>query len=369
MGTAAAYWISRTPGLKVVLVDRYVVGNEFCSSNDANRVFRYSYGKDEFYTRMAVKSLDLWKQLENETGNQILIPSGLLMVEGEDAEANSFNENSYTTLRKMGLGAERMDGPELKKKFSQFSAESAIFDPHAGVLLASKALSILRKKSEEGGVRILENLKATRLHAMEEVEVETSTGETVRCAKAILTIGSWSRALCREGLPSMTPSRQQVVYLRPRTGLEKYRPESFPIFFADQYYGIPAAGIEGVKVSHKELRDPVDPDQAKRTVDAERVEECRTLCQRYIPELGEGEIAHTKVCLYDMTKNSDFVIGPDPENFSVIYGYGFSGHGFKFAPLIGKILAELAGERPLSFNIERLSPAISHEALVAGPPY
>lgn len=77
----------------------------------------------------------------------------------------------------------------------------------------------------------------------------------------------------------------------------------------------------------------------------------------------------TKVCLYDMTGNSDFVLGQDPENLDVVYGYGFSGHGFKFAPLIGKLLAELALDMPTSCNIERLLPSKTHEAPVFGPPY
>src|SRR6266852_8278373 len=95
MGSAAAYWLSKIEKLKVVLVEQYTIGNHYCSSQDANRVFRYSYGSDQLYTRMAMNTLPLWKSLEKETGEQLLIPSGLLLVEGEDEESNKFNQDSY----------------------------------------------------------------------------------------------------------------------------------------------------------------------------------------------------------------------------------------------------------------------------------
>src|SRR6266851_8665182 len=91
MGSAAAHWISKTSNLNVVLLEQYTIGNDYCSSHDANRVFRYSYGKDKLYTRMAMNTLPLWKSLEKETGEQLLIPSGLLLVQGEDEESNKFN--------------------------------------------------------------------------------------------------------------------------------------------------------------------------------------------------------------------------------------------------------------------------------------
>ena len=369
MGSAAAHWLSKTPGLKIVLMDRYGISNEFCSSNDANRVFRYAYGRDAFYTHMAVESLRLWKDLETETGEKLLVPSGLLLLHGEDQEASSFNEDSYKTLKQLGLGAEKIDGPDLKRRFPQFSAQDAYMDPHGGVLLASKILSALGHSARGQGVRILEKCQATRLSFKNRPEIETSAGETISCRKVIVTIGAWSNSLRRKELPPITPTRQQTVYFRSLNCLERFRPPGFPCFFADQYYGIPAVGIEGVKVSHKNLWDPVDPDQANRSADSAAVEACRNLCARFIPDLARGEVVRTKVCFYDITRNSDFVLGQDPESPSIIYGYGFSGHGFKFAPLIGKLLAELALDMPASFNIERLSPSKTHEAPVFGPPY
>src|SRR5947209_19290620 len=107
----------------ILFLDRYGIVNDSCSSNDVNRVFRYSYGNDELYTRMAVESLKLWKNLEKESGQELLLPTGLLMLQGEDQDANGFNEASYRTLSRLKLGAEQLEADELERRFPQLIAE------------------------------------------------------------------------------------------------------------------------------------------------------------------------------------------------------------------------------------------------------
>ena len=354
MGAATAYAISRMAEMRIVLLDRYGLGNEYCSSNDANRVFRYSYGSDQYYTEMAIESLRLWTEIEKESSRELLIPTGLLMLEGEDRHANRFNESSYTMLSKLGLGAKLYEGPELKRRFPQFRTRRGFFDPHGGVLLASKSVEAIMTQAQAREVRVLEK-RVTAFRDRLGPEIETSEGQTIRAQKLVVTVGPWSGEFLKDGLTSITPMRQQVVYLRPSRNIEKFRPTSCPVFFTDHHYGLPAAGIDGVKVSNKELIDPVDPETANRLVDQEQIEQCRAACRKFIPDLAEGGVVGSKVCLYDMTANSDFVIDRDPDDHDIVYGYGFSGHGFKFAPLIGKLLAELVLDREPSFDLTRFS--------------
>lgn len=354
MGLATAYSISRASASKVLLLDRYGVGNDFCSSNDVNRVFRYSYGNDELYTRMAVESLKLWKDLEKHSEEEILLPTGLLMLQGEDRNANGFNESSYRTLSRMKLGAEQLEAEELKKRFPQFRAEKGFFDPHGGVLLASRALSVLSSLIELGGVKVRKGA-ARRLIFGNAPSLETTDGEIVRFHKLVMTIGPWSNSLLNPKLASMIPTRQQLIYFRPRDGLAHFRPKHCPVFFTDRHYGLPAAGIEGVKVSPKELNEPVDPEMANRSVDNEQIAACREVCRKFVPELSDGEVVRSRVCFYDMTENSDFVLDRDPDHPEVVYGYGFSGHGFKFAPLIGTLVCELVLDKKLSLGLETFS--------------
>jgi len=354
MGAATAYSISRMSDRKIVLLDRYGLGNEYCSSNDVNRVFRFAYGGDQFYTEMAVESLRLWKELEKETSQELLIPAGLLMLEGDDEHANRFNESSFRMLTKLELGAHIYDGPELKKRFPQFQAGRAFFDPHGGVLLAAKSLETFASEAGRRGVKILEK-HVTKVRDKSGLEIETAEGQTIRAKKLVVTVGPWSNGFLKDGLTGMTPTRQQLVYLKPSGDLERFRPSSCPVFFTDYHYGLPATGIDGVKISNKELIDPVDPETARRSVDQEQIDQCRDACRKFVPGLAEGEVVQTKVCLYDMTENSDFVIDRDPDHRDIVYGYGFSGHGFKFAPLIGKLLAELVLDIDPSFDLSRFS--------------
>jgi monomeric sarcosine oxidase len=354
MGAATAHAISRMSENRILLLDRYGVGNEYCSSNDVNRVFRFAYGGDQFYTEMAIESLRLWKELEKETSHELLIPAGLLMLEGDDEHANRFNESSFRILTKLDVGAHVYDGTELRKRFPQFQAGSAFFDPHGGVLLASESLETFTSEAGSHGVKILEK-RVTRFRDKSGLEIETAEGQTIRAKKLVVTAGPWTNSLLKDGLTGITPTRQQLIYLKPSRDLEKFRPSSCPVFFTDHHYGIPAAGIDGVKISNKELIDPVDPETARRSVDQEQIEQCREACRKFVPDLAEGDVIQTKVCLYDMTENSDFVIDRDPYHRDIVYGYGFSGHGFKFAPLIGKLLAQLVLDREPSFDLSRFS--------------
>ena len=354
MGLATAYSIAKASDSQVLLLDRYGVGNDYCSSNDVNKVFRYAYGNDESYTRMAVESLKLWRSLEKESGQELVLSTGLLMLHGEDQNANGFNEASYRTLSRLKLGAEQLEAEELEKRFPPFRAEKGFFDPHGGVLLASKALSVLGTLAKKHGINIRKG-HARRLVFGNHPSVETADGGIVRFDKLVVTIGPWSNSLLNPRLTSMVPTRQQLVYFKPQKNLDLFRPRTCPVFFTDKHYGLPAAGIDCVKVSPKELNDPVDPEKANRSVDNDQIVVCREVCRRFVPDLADGEVISTKVCLYDMTENSDFVLDRDPDHPDVVYGYGFSGHGFKFAPLVGRLLSELALGRKPSLALERFS--------------
>jgi monomeric sarcosine oxidase len=358
MGLATAYHISTTSNSKVLLLDRYGVGNEYSSSNDVNRVFRYSYGNDELYTRMAVESLVLWRQLEKESQEELLIPTGLLLLRGSDENANGFNEASYRTLLRMGFEADRLSSTDIARRFPQFSTEEAFYDHQGGVLLASKALQTLRALATTSGVQFQRG-SARKIVSGDPSQVRTDSNETIEFRKLVVAIGPWTNSLLPPSFARMRATRQQLIYFKPRANLDHFHPSKCPVFFTDKHYGLPTAGINAVKMAPKELAETVDPETVKRTVEDEQIAGCREAFRQFVPELAGGEVVRSKVCLYDMTENSDFVLDRDPERPEIVYGYGFSGHGFKFAPLIGKLLAELALDSKPSFDLERFSIAPS----------
>jgi monomeric sarcosine oxidase len=356
MGSATAYYLSKTTDKQIVLVDQYTVANDYCSSNDTNRVFRYAYGKDEFYTGLAIQSRKLWQQLEQETKLQLLIPSDLLLVQGTDTEWNMFNEESHKTLKRIGLKTGELERKQLEKKYPQFNAERAYTDPYAGILLATKALLTFAREATKGGVKIIENMRVTRITSKDgRPTIEDSKGNRIISKKLLITAGSWSNNFLRKSLVEMTPTRQQLLYFEPPEE-QLFAPPRFPVFFADQFYGIPSAGTDAVKISHIGREAPTDPETAKRTVDPEEVDACRQLLRRFIPKLSSTKLVRSRVCLYDMTPDKDFVLGHDPEENNIVYGYGFSGHGFKFAPIIGKTLAQLMIGNDTGIDLTRFSP-------------
>jgi len=354
MGLATAYHISKTSNSKVLLLDRYGIGNEYSSSNDVNRVFRYSYGNDELYTQMAVESLALWRQLEEESQQELLIQKGLLLLQGDDGNANGFNESSYRTLSRKGFAADRLSKMDIAKRFPQFKAEEAFFDHHGGVLLASKALHAFHAQAALKGVKFHQG-RARKIVPGDRPYVTTDNSETIEFRILVVTIGPWANSLLAPSLARMRPTRQQVMYFIPQIDPDHFHPSKCPVFFTDKHYGLPTAGINAVKMAPKELPETVDPETVKRTVDDDQIICCREAFRRFVPELADSEVVRSKVCLYDMTENSDFVMDRDPERAEIVYGYGFSGHGFKFAPLIGKLLAGLALDSKPSFNLERFS--------------
>src|SRR2546426_2451279 len=356
MGLAVAHALGKESKLQLLIIDRYGLGNEYCASNDFGRIFCYANGAKRRHTQMAIESLKLWRELEQESGEELFVPSGFLALDGESAWGTKFISQSYQTLNGLGLPVELLEEAELRMRFPQFRAKAGLLDPGTGVLLAAKALGYYRSMLGQWGVNVLEGEKVVRLDLAGRPEVETEGGRRIRCRKVVLTSGAWSNSLLRDGLVRVTPTRQQVIYLRPTRDSARFRPGSFPIFTVDKYYGIPIAGTDGVKVGYHRTPEEVDPDHVRRTVDPEAIEAFLSDVSRYVPELTESEVVRTKVCLYDMTENKNFVIGADPECNSVIYGYGFSGNGFKFAPLVGRLLTELVLEKPPSIRLDRLSP-------------
>ena len=354
MGLATAHNLARTTDSEILVLDRYGVPNDYSASSDVNRVFRYSYGNDKFYTEMAVESLRLWGQLEQESGQKLIIPTGLLLLCGRDENSNKFSEASYRTLTQANLGAERLDNVELTRRYPQFKAEKAVFDPHGGVLLASKALQTLQTSAQSEGVRIVQR-QVSKIQGGEHPILTTTDNEQISSRKIVLTAGQWSNSLLDRQLTQVKPTRQQLFYLRPSNGIDHFLPGKCPVFFTDNHYGLPAAGIDAVKISPKELPERVDPETAKRSVDQQELANSREACRRFIPSLADGKLVQSRVCIYDMTENSDFVLDSHPGNLNIVYGYGFSGHGFKFAPLIGKLLAQLTLDQKPSFELANFS--------------
>ena len=345
MGAAAAYYVSKhTP--RVLLIDQYAIANNFNASQDFSKTFRYEYGDDELYIGLAVKSLAEWRRLEKESGRRLYYQCGSLLL---GQQKDDYADISYRTLQRLGLPVELLDEQQMNARYPQFASKYAVLDPNGGILEASTAVSILINLAKQNGVTVLENTKVTsidgnKLHF---------SGSDVTYKKLILACGIWANSLLERPL-SVKAARQQLVYFKPKH-LQDFEKVRCPMFgYLDEgFYGFPMHGLDAVKVSNHMPGDFVDPAAIDWSVSDDFIDECRTFFQRFIPSLVDAEVVKTKVCMYDMSPNEDFIV--DRINEQIVIGTGFSGHGFKFAPLIGDMLSRLALDRTYKQDISRFT--------------
>lgn len=346
MGSATAYYLSKTEK-NILLLDQYEVKNDLNSSQDHSRVFRYEYGTDEFYSKLAVKSLKLWKEIEIESKTKLYFQSGCLLLGGTD---DSYAMKSYKTMNKLKLPIELLEGKELKDRYPQFNCDTAVLDPNGGVIEASTAVNTFVSLAQKNGVQVRTKAKVVNI---DKKSVTLESGEKILTDKIVVTAGVWNTKLLKNKI-KVIPSRQELIYFQPKN-LELFQKEKFPTFghLESGFYGIPIHKINAVKIANHFPGKPADPDTVDRKATQEFMDECRNFLRQYIPELADGEVIESKVCLYDMTTDEDFILDKLTDN--IVIGAGFSGHGFKFAPMIGKILADLVSKGKTQYDISRFS--------------
>lgn len=346
MGLSTAYCLSKNQK-KILLIDQFPIENGLNASWDYSKNFRYVYGDDKYYTKLAIKSLKQWKILERESNTQLYFKSGCLLLGESDS---SYAKKSYETMKSLKLDSTLLTRRDLRNKFPQFNSRYALLDPNGGVIEADTAVKALNTLAKKNGVKIKSGCKVVKI---KKNSVILQNGEEILAEKIIITAGSWSQKLTPIKL-HLNITKQEVVYLKPKN-LENFNKKNFPTFgYIDSksgLYGIPIHKIHAVKIASHIPGKAVDPDKVSRKIGKSFISECRKFLSQYIPDLTNADVIESKICLYDMTPDENFIL--DKLNNNTIIGTGFSGHGFKFAPVIGMILADLATSGKTDFDIAR----------------
>jgi monomeric sarcosine oxidase len=364
VGSAATYYLSKA-GKKVLLLEQFELDHQNGSSYGYSRVIRYTYD-NPIYVDLMRDAYPLWFALQEAAGEQLYVKTGGL--DFGIPETDTFRRMK-ASLDAAELDYEHLDKADIAKRYPQFALDDGmegLFHADTGLLKASRCvLSHIRLAQEQGATVIDQTPVLTVTPSEYGVEVVTER-ETYHCDRIVLTVGSWAKGLLAQqgiNLPlKIMPC--QLGFYQPGTPTD-FEPGKFPVFFAhmngpygEMPYGIPHEDPSiGLKITTFYGWDTVEkPSEVDYTPSQDWTERIRDFARQYIPDAA-GPLISTRRCLYTLTPDKDFVIDQHPNYPQVVIGAGFSGHGFKFTTLMGKMLSDLAieGQTPHNTSLFKLS--------------
>ncbi|MEA2531229.1 MAG: sarcosine oxidase [Thermomicrobiales bacterium] len=345
MGSAAAYHLSRR-GERVLGLDAYAAGHTNGSSHGESRIIRLAYYEHPDYNMLLARAYELWAALEAEAGEQLLYPSGGLMFGRPDDELVA---ESIAAIRRQEREHEILDAVEVRRRYPAFQPdddEIALFDPRMGILFADRCVAAHRRLAVAHGAVLRDETTVRRWTATADgVEVWTDAGR-FRAARLVIAAGPWIGKLLPELARMIGIERIPVFYWQPRESPDLFALGRFPVYMWERrgegvFYGFPHLTLPGIKAGRHHNEDWCDPDTVERVVTAEDERLVRDFFARHIPALN-GEVVERYACLYTTTPDQHFLIDRHPAHANVCYASSCSGHGFKFAAVVGELLADLA---------------------------
>lgn len=351
-GTTAALEL-RARGWDVTLLDQGVVPNPKATSNDSNRVVRPDYGSDDFYMDLGLEAIAGWHEWNATWDESPYHEDGFLLLSPEPLRPGTFEGDSYERLAARGVPVERLSGDEVSARFPAWIAADypeAYYNPRAGWTEADRVLETLLERAAEEGVRVRPGARVVGLSEDGEgvSGVGLEAGERVEADTVVVAAGPWTPALVPELGDVMWPSGQPIIYFRPENS-DAFRSPAFSPWAADiansGWYGIGALPDGRVKVASHGEGVRVDPG-AVLSIPRRTESIFRSFLTRSLPALGEAPAAGSRLCVYCDTWDGDFWIDHDPGRSGLVVATGGSGHGFKFAPVLGRIIADVVERRP-----------------------
>jgi len=357
MGSAALYHLARR-GKRVLGIEQFTPGHDRGSSHGESRAIRLGYSEHPSYVPLVRSAFANWRELESLTGETVLTTTGILEA---GRPGSRMVQGSLEACVSHGLDHEVLDAGEIMRRFPAVALPenySGIWQHEGGFVHADRANALHLRGAREAGAAVLVE---SRVLAMEPTRTGVRIvmeGAIVEAASVVVAAGPWMADLV-PGLGSVLSVTRQVL-----CWYEPIRPELFalgalPVFMIegeeDLVYGFPDFSGAGLKCASHYGTGPVG-HAGLASQDAGPADEARTrrFLERYLPA-GAGRLKSMKTCLYTMTPDEDFIIDLLPDNPRIVLASPCSGHGFKFASVIGEILADLAIDRVTRHDISRFA--------------
>lgn len=345
---------------RVLLLEQFLLPHSRGSSHGQSRIIRRAYPED-FYTQMMDECYQLWAQLEQETGTQLHRQTGLLLLGRKE---NQELKTIQATLARHGVKHQCLQPEELKQRFPNIrlsTGEIGLLDESGGILFADKALRALQDVIRQVGGIVRDGEKVLEIKPGQPVMVKTPAG-SYQAKSLIITAGPWANRLLQplgSELPLQT-LRITVCYWREKVPGCYDVAQAFPCFLSlennlgsHHVYGLPSReypGLMKVCYHHGNKADPEERDCPAASSDIPDVQILRSFVSEHLPDL-ESEPAIMERCMYTNTPDEHFVLDRHPKYDNIIIGAGFSGHGFKLSPVVGKILYELSMKLTPSYDL------------------
>jgi len=357
MGSAAARALAAR-GARVGGFERFGPAHAFGASHGGSRIIRLSYFEHPSYVPLLRTAYDRWERLERDSGRQLLTRSGGLFIGGPDSEVYA---GTLLAAREHDLPHQVLDGAELRRRYPVLAAGDdvlAVLDEMAGTVLPEATVQAHLDLARHDGADLHFDSPVQSWSADGSGVVVRTAAGTHRADRLVLAPGAWAPHLLKLPDLPLRVERRVQMWFAP-TGQEDAF-AAMPVWLWErgdglQFYGFPLRD-GAIKVALHNRGGVCDPDTVERSVAAEEVEEMREVLRPALPALA-GELVKTAVCTYTMTPDGHFLIAMHPQHPQVVIAAGFSGHGFKFTPVIGEVLADLALDGATAQPIALFDPA------------
>jgi sarcosine oxidase len=371
VGSAAIYQLARR-GIATLGIDQFAPPHALGSTHGETRITRQAIGEGAEYTPLAQRSHALWREIERESGAQLLTITGGLFISSAtrcaDVHVASFFATTLAAAQRYGIRHEVLDASEIRRRFPAFNVsdtEQGYFEEEAGFLRPEACVSAQLGLAQRHGAVVHMGERVLELREEGGRCWVSSDRARYSAGQVILAAGPWLPQLVPSLAATFRVTRQITCWFEPHASIEPFLPDRFPVFIwepqqaREALYGFPAlhGGAGGVKIASAQYGEATTAESVRRQIGQE---ECAALHETAVascfPLLSERCIK-AQSCLYTVTRDSGFVIDRCPPFDRVILASACSGHGFKHSAALGEALAELAahGRSNLDLSPFRLS--------------
>jgi sarcosine oxidase len=353
MGSAAVYELARR-GRRVLGLEQFAVAHELGSAAGSTRIFRFAYFEDPGYVPLMRLSLERWRALERDCGENLITVTGGLDI---GPATGRVVRGSKEACRRHRLRHAVLTASEAAKRFPAWRLPpdfEVVHQPEAGYLRADRSILAHVALARRHGAEVRENERVRGLKASAHGVAVTTDQGRYQAGSVVLAAGAWTAKLL-DGLAHLAVPERQVVAWYPMPG-EAFAAQAFPVFILECpqsgiFYGFPRLPGEGLKIGKFHHRgERVDPDRIERRVVAADLAVLEDI-GRYLAAAPGAPLAH-KTCMFVNSPDEHFIVDVLPEAPNVVVAAGFSGHGYKFCSGIGEILADLVCRGTTAHDIE-----------------